>query len=102
MFWTKLSGLATAMATAARIATAGAVGMAALAGAVLIVGPALPGHVVAPWWVSAQPSTQAIGWVPNICTGPRIYYQKHPNDVPPPYCQGTAWYHGSPPPGDAP
>ncbi len=45
MFGTKFSAIAKA---AARIVAAGAVGMAALAGATLIVGPALPGHVVAP------------------------------------------------------
>jgi hypothetical protein len=45
MFGTKFSAIAMA---AVRIAAAGAVGTAALAGAVLIVAPALPGHRVEP------------------------------------------------------
>ncbi len=55
MFGTKFS--ASAMA-AVRIAAAGAVGTAALAGAVLIVAPALPGHRVKPWF-STQPQNLA-------------------------------------------
>jgi hypothetical protein len=43
MNWTKLSGVASATMVAALIPAP------ALAGAILIVGPALPGHVVAPW-----------------------------------------------------
>lgn len=82
--------------------TLGAVGVAALAGAVLIVGPALLGHGGAPWWVSAQPHIHAIGFGGNICDGSRAYYRSHPYYVPPPFCQGTAWYHGSPPPGEPP
>jgi hypothetical protein len=58
MFGTKFSAIAKA---AARIAAASAVGMAAFAGAVLIVGPALPGHVGSPWRSSAQPRIAAIG-----------------------------------------
>jgi hypothetical protein len=56
MFGTKFSAIAMA---AVRIAAAGAVGMAVLAGALLIVGPALPGHGVAPWLISAHPRVQA-------------------------------------------
>ena len=85
-----------------RAVNAGAVGVAALASALLIVGPALPGPVVAPWWISAQqPLIQAIG-APNICHRPHLRYNLDPNYVPPPYCQGAQWYRGSPPPGDAP
>jgi hypothetical protein len=56
MFGTKFSAIAMA---AVRIAAAGAVGMAVLAGALLIVGPALLGHGVAPWLISAHPRVQA-------------------------------------------
>lgn len=79
--------------------------MAALAGALLTVGAALLSHGGAPWWVSAQPHIQAIGPFINICDGPHVRYLKQPGYVPPPWCQGTSWYHGpneDPAPGDAP
>jgi hypothetical protein len=76
-----------------------AIFMAAVAApAAVIVGPALLGDV--PWWVSPQPRIQAT-FVPNICDLPRIHYRSNPDYVPPPYCQGTSWYHGPPPSGDA-
>jgi hypothetical protein len=99
MFGTKFSGIAKA---AARIAAAGAVGMAALAGAVLVVGPALPGHVAAPW-VSTQPRIQAIGPVIPFCLMSQRYYDAHPGSKIPTYCQDPRFYQDiSPPPGDAP
>jgi len=95
-----------------RAVLAGAVGMAALAGAVLIVGPALPGHVVAPWWVSAQPRIQAIGPViPPPCLIAAHRYRHDPDYVPTPKCLNSKFFRDlqtpgeappPPPPGDAP
>jgi hypothetical protein len=111
MDWTKLPGFAKTAMAAARIVAAGAVGMAALAGALLIVGPALPGHV-APWWVSAQARIQAIGGGvgPPACFLHARRYRANPAYVPPTWCLNTAWFRGlpsppgeaAPPPGDAP
>jgi hypothetical protein len=102
MNWTKLS--AFARTTIAAVLTT-AVGAAALAGAVLIVGPALSGHVVAPWWVSAQPRMQAIGGGvgPPACFVHARRYRANPAYVPPTWCLNTAWFRGlPPPPGEAP
>jgi len=102
MNWTKLS--AFTRATMAAVLTT-AVGAAALAGALLIVGPALPGHVVAPWWVSAQPRIQAIGGGvgPPACFVHARRYRANPAYVPPTWCLNTAWFRGLPsPPGEAP
>ena len=77
-----------------RAVNAGAVGIAALAGAVLIVGPALPGHVVAPWWISAQPHIQAIGGA-DPCAIAARRYRDDLNYSPPPGCLKTAWFQGN-------
>jgi hypothetical protein len=61
MLGTKFSAIAMA---AVRIAAAGAVGRAALTGAVLIVGPALPGHRIE-LWVSTQP--QNLAFITGFC-----------------------------------
>jgi hypothetical protein len=42
-------------------AVAGTLILAAFLTVAALVGPALPGHVVASWWVSAQPRVQATG-----------------------------------------
>jgi hypothetical protein len=88
MLGTKFSAIASA---AARIAAAGAVGTAALAGAVLIVGPALPGHVVAPRWVFPQPQIQA----GNFCELAARRYRDDLNFEPPASCWKTDWFRGS-------
>jgi hypothetical protein len=87
MNWTKLSGVARATMVAALIAAP------ALAGVVLLVGPALPGHVVAPW-VSAQPHIQAIGGA-DPCAIAARRYRDDLNYVPPAGCWKTAWLQGS-------
>ena len=122
MDWTKLSGVAAMAAALIRAVTVGAAGMAALVGAVLIVGPALPGHVVAPWWVSSRPQIQA---ETNVCYVAARHYRNNFNYEPPPWCWNSSWFKGSdghwdrplpphqqqgqrpppdapPPPGDAP
>jgi hypothetical protein len=81
---------AIAMA-AVRIAAAGSVGMAALAGALLIVGPTLPGHVVTPRWVSPQPQIQA----GNFCELAARRYRDDLNFDPPASCWKTDWFRGS-------
>ena len=88
MFGTKFSAIAMA---AVRIAAAGAVGMAAIAGAVLIVGPALLGHGVAPWWMSAHPRIQAV----DTCAIAARRYRDDLNYEPPPGCLHTSWFQGS-------
>jgi hypothetical protein len=98
MNWTKLS-VATAMA--ARIAVAGTVGMAALAGAVLIVGLALRSHVGALGWVSAQPRIQATGI--GECNKAARLYRINPDTPIPPGCANRGGFKGLvPPPGDTP
>jgi hypothetical protein len=100
MDWTKLPGFAKTAMAAARIVAAGAVGMAALASALLIVGPALPGHV-APLWVSAQPRIQAIGI--GECNKLAQLYRINPDTPVPPGCVNRGGFKGLlPPPGDTP
>jgi hypothetical protein len=107
MLGTKFS--ATAMA-AVRIAAAGAVGTAALAGAVLIVGPALPGHLVSTGWVLAQPRIQAVVSVVPKCKREARHYRRDPDYVPLERCLNSRFFQGllpasdapPPPPGDAP
>jgi len=89
MFGTKFSAIAMA---AVRIAAAGAVGMAACAGAVLIVGPALPGHLIDPWWISAQPQIQA---APNVCAIEARRWRDDWTYVPTQGCLNTSWFRGS-------
>ena len=89
MLGTKFSAIAMA---AVRIAAAGAVGMAVLAGALLIVGPALLGHGVAPWWISAHPRVQA---APNVCAIAARRYRDDLNYEPPPGCLHTSWFRAS-------
>jgi hypothetical protein len=104
-----LSALVSPWLCTIRAVLAGAVGMAVLAGALLIVGPALPGHVVAPWWVSAQPHIQAVGPViPPPCLIAAHRYRHEPDYVPPPKCLNSKFFRDlqpssevSPPPGDA-
>jgi hypothetical protein len=89
MFGTKFSAIAMA---AVRIAAAGAVGMAVLAGALLIVGPALLGHGVGPWLISAHPRVQA---APNVCAIAARRYRDDLNYEPPPGCLHTSWFRGN-------
>jgi hypothetical protein len=64
------------------------------------VGSALPGHVVAPWWVSAQPRTQAIGI--GECNKLAKLYRINPDTPVPPGCVNRGAFQGLlPPPGDA-
>jgi len=88
MFGTKFSAIAMA---AVRIAAAGAVGMAVLAGALLIVGPALLGHGVGPWWISAHPRIQAV----DTCAIAARRYRDDLNYEPPPGCLHRSWFQGS-------
>jgi hypothetical protein len=93
MNWIKLSGFAMATAVA----------LAALADSVLVVGPALLGHGVAPWRDSAQPRIQAGVSGPSFCHRLSRAYRDNPNFKIPPYCQDSVWFQGVlPPPGDAP
>jgi hypothetical protein len=87
MFGTTFS----ATAKAARIAAAGAVGMAVLAGALLMVGPTLLGHGVVPWWISAKPHIQAV----DTCAIAARRYRDDLNYEPPPGCLHTSWFQGS-------
>ena len=99
MNWTKLS--AFARTTIAAVLTT-AVGAAALAGALLVVGPALPVHGVAPW-DSAQPRVQAIGPViPPPCLIAAHRYRHDPDYVPTPKCLNSKFFRDLQPPGDAP
>ena len=98
MFGTKFSAIAKA---AVRIAAAGAVGMAALAGAVLMVGPALPGHGI-PWWDSAQPRIQAVVVVVPKCKREARHYRRDPDYVPLERCLNSRYFQGLTPPSDAP
>ena len=88
MFGTKFSAIAMA---AVRIAAAGAVGMAVLAGALLIVGPALLGHGVGPWWISAHPRIQAV----DTCAIAARRYRDDLNFDPPASCWKTDWFRAS-------
>ena len=88
MFGTKFSAIAMA---AVRIAAAGAVGMAVLAGALLIVGPALLGHGVGPWWISAHPRIQAV----DTCAIAARRYRDDLNFQIPPSCVNSDWFRGS-------
>ena len=74
-----------------RIAAAGVL-MATLTAVALIVAPALPGHLVDPWWISAQPHVQA---APNVCAIAARRYRDDLNYQPPPGCLNTSWFRGS-------
>ena len=97
MLGTKFSAIAMA---AVRIAAAGAVDMAALAGAVLIVAPALPGHRIEPW-VSTQP--QNLAFVTGFhCKLAADRHRDFGTPIPP-ECANSRWNPTiDPPPGDAP
>jgi hypothetical protein len=72
-----------------------------VAPAVLVVGPALPGHVVAPLWVSAQPRIQATGI--GECNKAARLYRINPDTEIPPGCVNRGGFKGLlPPPGDTP
>jgi hypothetical protein len=78
---------------------------ASLAGVVvpsaLIVGPALPGHLVNPWWISAQPHVQATGI--GECNKAAQLYRLNPDTVIPPGCENRGGFKRLlPPPGDTP
>jgi hypothetical protein len=77
---------------------------AAAAPAALIIGPALPGHLVAPWWISAQPHSQAAVFGPSHCHKAARHHRANPDYVIPPECVNSAWNAvvSPPPPGDAP
>jgi hypothetical protein len=94
MFATKFSAIARAMVAA----------LIAAAGAVLFVGPALLGHGVVPWWVSARPSSsQAAVFGPSHCHKVARHHRDDPNYPIPPECVNSVWLQlVSPPPGDAP
>jgi hypothetical protein len=98
MLGTKFSAIATA---AVRIAAAGAVGTAALAGAVLIVGPALPGHRIEPW-VSTQPENLA--FVTGFHCNAAAKRQRDFGTPIPPECANSRWNAilNPPPPGEDP
>ena len=93
MFATKFSAIARAMVAA----------LIAAAGAVLFVGPALLGHGVVPWWVTAQPRSQAAVFGPSHCHKAARHHRDNPDYVIPPECVDSMWNSiVSPPPGDAP
>lgn len=99
MLGTKFSAIAMA---AVRIAVAGAVDMAAIAGAVLIVGPALSGRRIEPW-DSTQPQNPAFVTGLNHCHA--AARRKRDFDTPiPPECVSSGWNAivNPPPPGDTP
>jgi hypothetical protein len=99
MLGTKFSAMAMA---AVRIAAAGAVGTAALAGAVLIVGPALPEHRIEPW-VSTQPQNLAFVTGLNHCHAAARRLRDFGTPIPP-ECANSGWnaYVNPPPPGEDP
>jgi hypothetical protein len=88
MNWTKLSAFARATMAAA---LTDVIGITALAGAVLIVGLALPGHVITPRWVFPQPQIQA----GNFCELAARRYRDDLNFDPPASCWKTDWFRGS-------
>lgn len=99
MNWTKLYALARATMAAALSAV---VGMAAVAGAALIVAPTLPGHVVTSWWDSAQPRIQAFVTVVPKCKREARHYRRDPDYLPLERCLNSRYFQGLIPPGDAP
>lgn len=96
---------ASMKAVAAGIMRAAALTVAALIaiGAVLLIGPALLGHSVVPWWVSAQPSSQAAVFGPSHCHKAARHHRANPDYVIPPECVDSMWNNiVSPPPADTP
>jgi hypothetical protein len=84
-----------------RLLAAFLAGVAALAA--LIVGPALPGHLVSTGWVSATPHSQAAVFGPSHCHKAARHHRDNPDYVIPPECVDSMWNNiVSPPPGDAP
>jgi hypothetical protein len=99
MFGTKFFAIAMA---AVRIAAAGAVGMAVLAGAPLIVSSALPGHRIEPW-VSTQPQNLAFVTGLNHCHAAARRLRDFATPIPP-ECVNSGWNAivNPPPPGENP
>jgi hypothetical protein len=73
----------------------------------LILGAAMPGHVIASLWVSTQRDVRAIGPVIPRCYVIARRYQRDPNYPVPPKCLDSKYFrdlpappNGNPPPPD--
>ncbi|WP_428341332.1 hypothetical protein [Mycobacterium sp.] len=80
-----------------------AVSLAGMAApATLIVGPALPGHLVTTQWVLAQARIEAFVIVVPKCKREARHYRRDPDYVPLERCLNSRYFQGLTPPGDAP